>query len=59
LSAEALYEGLKAAHILVRYFADDRLKDKLRITVGTPQENAQLLAQLTALLRGGQSTASR
>jgi|TARA_B110000467_G_C18314836_1_gene480748 histidinol-phosphate aminotransferase len=59
LSAEALYEGLKAAHILVRYFADDRLKDKLRITIGTPQENAQLLAQLTALLQGGQSTASR
>ena len=50
-SAQALYEQLKAQNILVRYFAsEDRLGDKLRITVGTAEENQQLLAALDALL---------
>lgn len=48
-SAPDLYEGLKAAGILVRYFADDRLANKLRITIGTPDENDQLIASLRQL----------
>jgi len=51
LSAKALYEGLKARHILVRYFSHDRLQDKLRITVGTDQENAHLRHHLAALMQ--------
>ncbi|NKC01038.1 MAG: histidinol-phosphate transaminase [Pseudomonadales bacterium] len=47
-NAEALYEALKNAGILVRYFPT--MKDKLRITIGTPQENEQLIATLTKLL---------
>jgi histidinol-phosphate aminotransferase len=47
--AEALYKNLKKKHLLVRYFSHSRLKDSLRITVGTPEQNAQLLAALKAI----------
>ncbi len=49
LGARAVYEQLKSAGILVRYFAHTGLADKLRITVGTPEENDRLLAALGAL----------
>ena len=49
--AEALYQGLKARVILVRYFKEPRLDDKLRITVGTDEQNEMLLAALAELLR--------
>lgn len=49
--AESLYEKLKASGILVRYFATPRLRDSLRITVGTPEQNAQLLSLLETLLK--------
>jgi histidinol-phosphate aminotransferase len=41
--ARALYEGLKSRGVLVRFFDRDGLRDKLRITVGTPDENEALL----------------
>jgi histidinol-phosphate aminotransferase len=44
--ARAIYEALKARGILVRYFDQDRLRDKLRITIGKPEENDALLAAL-------------
>ena len=47
--AKALYEGLKDAGILVRYFPLSRLDDKLRITVGTPAQNDRLLRALHAI----------
>ena len=46
-SAEQLYQQLKSENILVRFFNQERLQDKLRISVGTPAENATLLAALT------------
>ncbi len=48
-NAKTLYQNLKAANILVRYFDHPRLTDKLRITVGTPDENNQLLNALEKL----------
>ncbi len=48
--AGAVYESLKARNILVRYFDADRLRDKLRITIGTPEENTALLKTLRDLL---------
>jgi histidinol-phosphate aminotransferase len=48
-SAQQLYEGLKARGILVRYFGLPRLEQRLRITIGTPAENAALLDALDAL----------
>jgi histidinol-phosphate aminotransferase len=41
-----VYESLKVAKILVRYFDMPRLRDCLRITVGTPQEIKSLLRAL-------------
>jgi histidinol-phosphate aminotransferase len=48
--AESLYLGLKAQGILVRYFKQPGLDDKLRITVGTDEQNQTLVTALKALL---------
>jgi len=50
-SAEQLYQALKDAGILVRYFATPRLRDSLRITVGTPAQNELLLQELRQILQ--------
>ncbi|MCC6580003.1 MAG: histidinol-phosphate transaminase [Phycisphaeraceae bacterium] len=50
-NAREMYQRLKDRNILVRYFDQERLRDKLRITIGTPAQNDALLAawdQLTA-----------
>jgi histidinol-phosphate aminotransferase len=48
--AEKLYLGLKERGILVRYFKQAGLDDKLRITIGTPEQNQILLEALVTLL---------
>ena len=50
-TARELYVALKERGILVRYFDSPRLRNKLRITIGTPEQNSRLAAELTALLR--------
>jgi len=49
-SAAALYADLKRRCILVRYFDQPRLRDCLRITVGTEEETETLLKALEELL---------
>ena len=49
-SAPALQRELETRGVLVRYFAEPRLLDKLRISIGTPAENERLLRELGALL---------
>ena len=49
-TAEQLFEGLKANGILVRFFNEPRLQDKLRITIGSPKENQRLVTILRSLL---------
>lgn len=49
MDAAMVYQQLKARHILVRYFNLPHLTDKLRITIGTPEQNAILLKALTEL----------
>lgn len=44
--ARQLYESLKQRRVLVRYFDQDRLRDRLRISIGTPQQMDTLLATL-------------
>ena len=44
--ARNLYQHLKTNGILVRYFDTPELSDKLRITVGTEEQNQRLLAAL-------------
>ncbi len=48
--AESLYKNLKKRGVLVRYFPHPRLKDSLRITVGTPAQNHRFLTELRRLL---------
>jgi len=47
--ASSVYQSLKRRSILVRYFDQDRLRDKLRITIGTPAQNNALISTLTEL----------
>jgi histidinol-phosphate aminotransferase len=49
--AEALYLGLKERGILVRYFKQPGLNNKLRITVGTDEQNQSLIEALIHLSR--------
>lgn len=49
-AAVALHQGLERRGLLVRYFGDDaRLAGKLRITVGTPEQNLRLLDAIREL----------
>ncbi len=50
INAKKLYEALKQRLILVRYFDQPRLQDRLRITVGTPDENQQLIQQIRKII---------
>jgi histidinol-phosphate aminotransferase len=50
--AKAMYEGLKAGGVLVRFFDKPDLTDKLRITIGTPEENSALFGAIDGLLSG-------
>lgn len=45
-SAQQLYQKLKARRIMIRYFDQPGLTDNLRITVGTPEQNAQMVAAI-------------
>lgn len=47
---QTAYHKLKAQGILVRYFDKPGLRDKLRITIGTCQENNALLGGIKALM---------
>ena len=48
-NGRAVYLGLKRQGILVRYFDKPGLSDKIRITVGTSQENNALIGGIKAL----------
>lgn len=51
IMARECYQRLKDNGILVRYFDQPRLRDKLRITIGTHDENSRLLQQLESCLQ--------
>ena len=48
--ARPLYEAMKGRGVLVRFFEKPGLNDRLRITIGTPNENTAMLAALDASL---------
>jgi len=48
--AKGLYAWLKSRGILIRYWNQPRLEDKVRITIGTPEENDALLAAMAEWL---------
>lgn len=49
-TAANLQAELKKRNLLVRYFREAGLDDKLRITVGTDDQNQLLIEQLNQLL---------
>lgn len=53
--AETLYQQLKAQDILIRYFNQPGLADKLRITVGTDKQNQALVEAISSLLASSTS----
>ena len=48
--AETIYSALRAQGLLVRWWSTPELRDRLRITVGKPEDNDRLLAALQALI---------
>lgn len=51
-SAREIFGALRARAIIVRYFDAPRLRDALRITVGSERETESLIDALRAILRG-------
>jgi histidinol-phosphate aminotransferase len=49
--ASEIYEKLTQRNIYVRYFAYPQLEDKLRITIGTLEQNDKLLSALKEILK--------
>jgi histidinol-phosphate aminotransferase len=49
--AKQIFEALKAQQIYVRYFAQPRLENYLRVTVGTDAEMDELFAFLEKYLK--------
>ena len=45
-----LYTRLMDQKIYVRWFDADRLRDKLRVTIGTPEENAALVSAIEQIM---------
>lgn len=50
LDGETLYRRLKARGVLVRHFSDARIRDFVRITVGTPEQMERLLQEIKTIL---------
>lgn len=50
--ARSLHQNLAEQDVYVRYFDRPGLDDRLRITIGTPEQNDRLLAVLQELLAG-------
>lgn len=50
IKGELFYQELKQRKILVRWFSQERIKNHLRITIGTPAEMAALIETLQAII---------
>lgn len=50
LSTKEIFEKLRENGVIVRHWDKPRIKDYLRITVGTDEQNARLIATLTQIL---------
>ncbi len=55
MEASDLHVALLARGISVRFFRQPDLKDYLRITIGTPEQNSMLLAALGSVTEGGRA----
>ena len=50
VTGEELYQGLKAKGILVRHFNGERIKDFIRVTIGTREQMESFLSAATDIL---------
>ena len=50
LPGETLYRKLKENGVLVRWFDADRIRDYIRITIGSMEQMETLVEELTAIL---------
>jgi histidinol-phosphate aminotransferase len=50
LTARQIYETLKSRGLLIRYWDLPQIADKIRITIGTPEQNERLLGELKTLI---------
>jgi histidinol-phosphate aminotransferase len=50
ITASALYSQLKERKVLVRYFNHPRIKDYVRISVGTESETDRLLETIKEII---------
>ena len=50
ISGKALYEQLKEAGVLVRWFDQDRIRNFVRITIGSKEQMEALIAEVKRLL---------
>ena len=50
LPARTIFEQLRAQGVFIRYFDAPRIRDWLRITIGTPQQMQRFFAALDAVL---------
>ena len=48
--ARQIFEGLRGRNILVRYWDTPELRNSIRITVGSPEQNSALLAALRTII---------
>jgi histidinol-phosphate aminotransferase len=55
IDAHELYARLMDRRIFVRWFDADRLRDKLRITIGTSEENAALVSLIEQIMTSAHS----
>ncbi len=51
-SAKSLYEELRNRGILVRYFSKERIKDFVRITVGSKEQMQEVIKEIKNILKG-------
>ena len=50
IDGETIYNELRKRNILVRHFKDERIKDYLRITIGTKKEMQILVCNIKKIL---------
>ena len=51
VSGQKLYEKLKERGILVRHFSDERIKDFIRVSIGTRAQTEQFLRAVIEIVR--------
>jgi histidinol-phosphate aminotransferase len=51
-NASEIHDALEQRGIFIRYFSESRLRNALRVTVGTPEQNQRLLDALRDILAG-------